>query len=69
MANDLQNTDNFQNQCNALPLKRPPTVNDINMAIEFIINNESLTGQMLAIDGGQHMGWCFPGQAITNTFF
>jgi pteridine reductase len=35
-----------------LPLKRPPTRKKIASALEFLIKNEYITGQTIAIDGG-----------------
>jgi NAD(P)-dependent dehydrogenase (short-subunit alcohol dehydrogenase family) len=35
-----------------LPLKKPVSLKDLNSALEFLIKNESVTGQTLVIDGG-----------------
>jgi pteridine reductase len=34
------------------PLKRPVTVDEITSALEFLIDNESVTGQTIVVDGG-----------------
>ena len=30
---------------------------EINNAIKFIIDNDSFTGQMIVLDGGEHLKW------------
>ena len=38
-----------------LPLGRRPTPEDVARAVAFLAENESVTGQILFIDGGQHL--------------
>jgi NAD(P)-dependent dehydrogenase (short-subunit alcohol dehydrogenase family) len=38
-------------------LKRGPTPEEIAAAVRFILASPSLTGQMIALDGGQHLTW------------
>jgi NAD(P)-dependent dehydrogenase (short-subunit alcohol dehydrogenase family) len=45
----------FARQTAALPLRRAPTPADIAAGVRYILEAESLTGQMLALDGGQHL--------------
>jgi hypothetical protein len=33
---------------------------EIAAAVRFILASPSLTGQMIALDGGQHLGWSMP---------
>ncbi|MEQ8369234.1 MAG: SDR family oxidoreductase [Alphaproteobacteria bacterium] len=44
------------------PLQRPASPEEIRRAVLFILSSPSLTGQMLALDGGQHLNWA-PGKA------
>lgn len=37
---------------NRLPLKHPVAVDDIVTALEFLLKNESVTGQIIVVDGG-----------------
>lgn len=37
-------------------LKRGPTTAEIAAAVQFILSTPSMTGQMIALDGGQHLG-------------
>ncbi|MEJ0067487.1 MAG: SDR family oxidoreductase [Pseudomonadota bacterium] len=50
----------FAAQCDRLPLRRGTTPDEIAAALRFILATRSLTGQMIALDGGQHLGWSFP---------
>ncbi|HEX5078030.1 MAG TPA: SDR family oxidoreductase [Geminicoccaceae bacterium] len=47
----------------AMPLRRGAGVEEICACVRFILATPSLTGQMIALDGGQHLGWLHPGQA------
>jgi NAD(P)-dependent dehydrogenase (short-subunit alcohol dehydrogenase family) len=50
----------FAAQSARLPLRRGTTPDEIAAALRFILASGSLTGQMIALDGGQHLGWSFP---------
>ncbi len=50
----------FARQVAALPLKRGPGLDEICDALQFILAASSMTGQMIALDGGQHLGWAHP---------
>lgn len=50
----------FDDSVQQIPLKSPTALHDFGRTIEFILNTNSMTGQMIALDGGQHMGWSFP---------
>jgi NAD(P)-dependent dehydrogenase (short-subunit alcohol dehydrogenase family) len=52
-----QTPEQFARQCAQLPLRRGTTPAEIAAAVRFIIAAPSLTGQMIALDGGQHLGW------------
>src|SRR5919108_1943120 len=47
----------------AMPLRRGAGVEEICACVRFILATPSLTGQMIALDGGQHLGWLQPQQA------
>ena len=47
----------FTNQVNRTPLKKKVELNEINLAIEYLIKNKSVTGDVLTIDSGQSLGW------------
>ena len=46
----------------AMPLRRSGDVEEICACVRFIVATPSLTGQMIALDGGQHLGWLQPRQ-------
>lgn len=58
----------FEMQSQSVPLKRGPELAEICGAAQFIITANSMTGQMIALDGGQHLGWSVPANdgAITE---
>jgi hypothetical protein len=45
-----------------MPLRRGAGVEEICACVRFILATPSLTGQMIALDGGQHLGWLQPHQ-------
>ena len=53
----------FAAQCAAMPLGRGTTPEEIAAAVRFILAAPSLTGQIIALDGGQHLGWAVPARA------
>jgi NAD(P)-dependent dehydrogenase (short-subunit alcohol dehydrogenase family) len=52
-----QSEEQFRRQCEMMPLHRGTTPAEIAMAVRFLLAAPSMTGQMLALDGGQHLGW------------
>jgi NAD(P)-dependent dehydrogenase (short-subunit alcohol dehydrogenase family) len=52
-----QTADQFARQVASVPLGRAPSLDEIAGALRFILTSPSLTGQMVAIDGGQHLNW------------
>ncbi|MDJ0931548.1 SDR family oxidoreductase [Breoghania sp.] len=60
LASPRQQQANFEAQCAALPLGRGPALDDFGRAIRFLVETTSITGQMIALDGGQHIAWQTP---------
>ncbi|MBF0356108.1 MAG: SDR family oxidoreductase [Alphaproteobacteria bacterium] len=52
-----QSAQEFERQCRAMPLQRGTTPDEIADAVCFLIDAPAVTGQMIALDGGQHLGW------------
>jgi NAD(P)-dependent dehydrogenase (short-subunit alcohol dehydrogenase family) len=52
-----QNPDQFAAQCRTMPLQRGTTPAEICAAVNFILAAPAMTGQMIALDGGMHLGW------------
>lgn len=51
-----QTDEDFRAEVAATLLKRGPTLEEIAGAVRFILATPSMTGQMIALDGGQHLG-------------
>lgn len=47
----------FARQCAALPLGRGASPEEVGRAVLAILALPSMTGQMIALDGGQHLQW------------
>jgi NAD(P)-dependent dehydrogenase (short-subunit alcohol dehydrogenase family) len=52
-----QTDDDFAREAQSTLLKRGPTPEEIAATVRFILGSPSLTGQMIALDGGQHLTW------------
>lgn len=46
----------FEDEWNSVPLRRQVSPEDVAAAVRFILDAPTITGQMIAVDGGQHMG-------------
>ncbi len=57
LPNVRQTLEDFQQQLDNVPLGRGATPAEICRAVRFILEARSMTGQMIALDGGQHLGW------------
>lgn len=52
-----QSDQEFESEWSKLPLRCPVTIEDICGGVRFILEAGAMTGQMIALDGGQHMGF------------
>ncbi len=52
-----QTAEQFARQCASTPLGRGTTPEEVGQAVLAILALRSMTGQMVALDGGQHMQW------------
>ena len=52
-----QTNNDFKNQSESVPLGNGSSPEEVSQAIEFILNSSSFTGQMIALDGGEHLEW------------
>jgi NAD(P)-dependent dehydrogenase (short-subunit alcohol dehydrogenase family) len=55
-----QSDSHFARQRAATVLKRGANPSDITAALGFFLDSPAVTGQMIAVDGGQHLGWQTP---------
>jgi NAD(P)-dependent dehydrogenase (short-subunit alcohol dehydrogenase family) len=45
----------FDAECRATLLKRVVSTDDVTAAVRFLLETPSITGQMIALDGGRHL--------------
>ena len=58
--NTRQSDDDFARQTAAVPLRRGPDPEEFGRAVRFLADMPSVTGQMICLDGGQHLAWETP---------
>ncbi len=56
-ASSRQSEEAFQEQWSSTPLERRVDAGEIAGAVRFILDAKAMTGQMIALDSGQHLGW------------
>ena len=59
-----QTEEQFAAQSAAMPLGHGATPQEIARGILYILSAPSMTGQMIALDGGEHLGWQVPGKGF-----
>lgn len=57
LPSELQSAEDFVRQQRALPLQRGPHPQHIADAVLFLANASRVTGETIAVDGGQHLSW------------
>lgn len=60
LANVRQDPSEFQKQVDAVPLGMGPDLSAFGQTIAYLWAMKSMTGQMIALDGGQHLAWETP---------
>ena len=60
-----QSHEQFLQQSRSMPLRRGTAPAEIAAALRFLLAAPAMTGQMLALDGGQHLGWAQPRETHT----
>jgi NAD(P)-dependent dehydrogenase (short-subunit alcohol dehydrogenase family) len=55
-----QDETSFAAEWEAVPLRSRATPDDIAAALAYLIDARKVTGQMIAVDAGQHLGWRTP---------
>ena len=56
LPSSRQSAEDFAEEWTAMPLARQVQADDICRAVLFILGSPAVTGQMIAVDAGQHMG-------------
>tara|TARA_B100001123_G_scaffold150864_1_gene174482 strand:+ start:496 stop:747 length:252 start_codon:yes stop_codon:yes gene_type:complete len=52
-----QTDKHFKNQITSTLLKKSVRAEDICDSVEFLMNNNSITGQIITVDSGQNLSW------------
>ena len=52
-----QSPDEFESEAANVLLRKGPELSEITNAVAFLLATPSMTGQMLTLDGGQHLAW------------
>jgi NAD(P)-dependent dehydrogenase (short-subunit alcohol dehydrogenase family) len=60
LPNERQDDAAFQAQVDGLILRRGPGLAEFGRTVRFLFDTPSITGQMIALDGGQHLAWETP---------
>lgn len=60
LSNERQGDEDFAKQASAVLLGHGGTPEEIAEAVVYLANARSVTGQMIAVDGGQHLAWETP---------
>ena len=55
LAQHGQSDEQFRRRCARLPLQRPASLDEICRTVDFLISVKSITGQLIALDGGDHL--------------
>ena len=51
-----QSEDGYRRLVELTPLQRAPELTEFGSTIRYIVETRSITGQVIALDGGQHLG-------------
>lgn len=60
LSNDRQSDADFEAQAASTLLQRQISTEEICAAVRFILASPAMTGQMIALDSGQHLAWETP---------
>ena len=64
LPSERQSLEQFRHQQAAVPLQHGPELAEIAAAVRFILASPSMTGQMIALDGGEHLAWAQSGRGF-----
>ena len=60
LPNERQDMADFQAQVDAVPLRHAPSLDEFGATVRYLWAAKSVTGQMIALDSGQHLAWETP---------
>ncbi|MCW5695399.1 MAG: SDR family oxidoreductase [Bauldia sp.] len=60
LPSSRQTQADMDRQVATLPLRRSPALAEFGRTVRYLVETPSITGQMIALDGGQHLAWETP---------
>ncbi|MBB5701371.1 NAD(P)-dependent dehydrogenase (short-subunit alcohol dehydrogenase family) [Ochrobactrum daejeonense] len=60
LPSERQRPGDFERQVGKLLLRRAPELSEFGRTVRYLWESRSVTGQMIALDGGQHLAWETP---------
>lgn len=66
LKNYRQTDEDFRKQVETLPLETSPDLSEFGATIRYFWDAKSVTGQMIALDGGQHLAWETPDAHVSE---
>jgi NAD(P)-dependent dehydrogenase (short-subunit alcohol dehydrogenase family) len=64
LPNERQSPEQFKAHWSSLPLQRQIYPADVARTARFLVESPALTGQMITVDGGEHLAWAQPKRGI-----
>ena len=64
LPNENQSAEQFHTHWSSLPLQRKIDPADVARTVRFLVESPALTGQMIAVDGGEHLAWAQPKRGV-----
>lgn len=62
-----QSDEQFEAEWRQVPLQRPGSPEAVAKAVAWLVEAELVTGQMIAVDGGQHLAWQTPDITVPDS--
>lgn len=53
--NEFQSDEDFSKETSGVPLGKGPSLAEFSKTVQYLLSTSSITGQMIALDGGQHL--------------
>ena len=64
LPNERQSPEQFRAHWSSLPLQREIQLGDVTAAVRFLVEAPAITGQMIAVDAGEHLAWVQPKRGV-----
>ena len=64
LPNERQSSEQFRRHWSSLPLERQIQPDDVARAVRFLVEAPAVTGQMIAVDCGEHLAWVQPKRGV-----